>query len=184
MEGEYFRDESFAKYVGPTHLFDKGGQLGSSWLGFQKKKDSQHSIKYYLNKRVVECGFAWIKPTDVPKGHDSIPVHKVYVPEAYGAGEGFPHQILGVPFYGEPNSVCSQTYLCIGYDPSVRKFSKEECKNIVSYIKTRFLRYLVSLKKNTQHSFASLSHNLGGLFIQISLFFFFSGTSRSGISRV
>lgn len=156
LGGEYFRDESFAKYVGPTHLFDKGGQLGSSWSGFQKKKDSQHSIKYYLNKRVVECGFAWIKPTDVPKGHNSIPVHKVYVPEAYGAGEGFPHQILGVPFYGEPNSVCSQTYLCIGYDPSVRKFSKEECKNIVSYIKTRFLRYLVSLKKNTQHSFAAV----------------------------
>ena len=156
VEGEHYPEDSFAKYVGPTHFFDKGGQLGSSWKGFELKKDAAHCIKYYLNKRVVDKGFAWIERRDIPKGHEAIGIHKVYVPEAYGAGEGFPHQILGVPFYGEPNSVCSQTYLCIGYDPSVRKFTKNECESIVSYIKTKLFRFLVLIKKNTQHSFSAV----------------------------
>ena len=156
VEGEHYVADSFEKYVGPTHLFDKGGQLGSSWKGFELKKDAKHSIKYYLNKKVVDKGYAWIEKSDIPKGHKAIGIHKVYVPEAYGAGEVFPHQILGVPFYGEPNSVCSQTYLCIGYDPNVRKFTKKECENIVSYIKTKFFRFLVLIKKNTQHSFSAV----------------------------
>lgn len=28
-------------------------------------------------------------------------MHKIYISKAYGAGESFPHQILGIPFYGE-----------------------------------------------------------------------------------
>lgn len=30
-------------------------------------------------------------------------------------------------------------------------FNKTQCENIVSYIKTRFFRYLVSIKKKTQN---------------------------------
>ena len=59
--------------------------------------------------------------------------------------------VLGCPFYGEPNSVCSQTYLVIGYNPKEHHFTKEECFGIISYIKTRFFRYLVSIKKKTQN---------------------------------
>ena len=51
-------------------------------------------------------------------------------------------------FYGEPGSVCSQTFLVIGYK---HHFNKNECLNILSYIKTRFFRYLVSIKKKTQN---------------------------------
>jgi site-specific DNA-methyltransferase (adenine-specific) len=55
------------------------------------------------------------------------------------------------PFYGEPESVCSQTYLVIGYDPTRHNLSKEECENIITYIRSRFFRYLVSLRKKTQN---------------------------------
>ena len=115
----------------------------------------QNSLKYYLNKNRVSCGYAWIRPKDMIKGFEAVGAHKVFISEAYGAGEGFPHQILGVPFYGEPNSICSQTYVCIGFDGK-RKFSKKECLNIISYIKTRFFRYLVSIKKRTQHAVAAV----------------------------
>ena len=30
-------------------------------------------------------------------------------------------------------------------------FTKEQCENIISYIKTRFFRYLVIIKKKTQN---------------------------------
>ena len=39
----------------------------------------------------------------------------------------------------------------IGYDPKLHNFTKEQCENIISYIKTKFFRYLVSIKKKTQN---------------------------------
>ena len=66
---------------------------------------------------------------------------------AYGAGEDFPHQIINKPFLGEPNTCCSETYVVIG--PYA---NKELAENVISYIKTRFFRFLVLLKKNTQHA--------------------------------
>ncbi|WP_066803270.1 Eco57I restriction-modification methylase domain-containing protein [Moraxella oblonga] len=87
----------------------------------------------------------YIKRSEIPSNKENILTHKVYIGRAYGAGEGFPHQILNNPIYGEPNTVCTETYLMIG------KFESEEiCKNVMSYISTRFFRFLVMLIKNTQ----------------------------------
>jgi site-specific DNA-methyltransferase (adenine-specific) len=66
---------------------------------------------------------------------------------AYGAGEGFPHQIINKPFIVEPNSCCSQTYLVIGPFSS-----KKRCENVISYMKTKFFRFHVMMKKNAQHN--------------------------------
>ena len=81
-------------------------------------------------------------------------VPSIYIPEAGGSGTDA--NVLGTPFYGEPGSICSQTYICIGYDTKKHNFSKIECENIISYIKTKFFRYLVSIKKKTQHAFAQV----------------------------
>lgn len=35
--------------------------------------------------------------------------------------------------------------------PEKHNFTEEQCKNIISYIQTRFFRYLVSIKKKTQN---------------------------------
>ena len=142
--------DNFSSFVSPQHFFDKSGLLTTSWKGFSLTKDDIHHIKYYLNKQVVENGFAWIKPSDIPKHEEVIPYHKVFLPKAYGAGETYPHQIIGKPFYGEPDSVCSQTYLVIGYDQSKKLLSEFECRNIVKYLSSRFLRFLVYIKKKTQ----------------------------------
>lgn len=78
---------------------------------------------------------------------DCIPKHKVYISYAYGERGDFPYLVLGKPFYGEPNTCCSETYLMIGPFES-----KEICENVMSYLKTKFFRFLVLLKKNTQHA--------------------------------
>lgn len=78
---------------------------------------------------------------------DWIDKYKVYISYAYGAGEDFPHQIINKPFIGEPNSACTETYLVIGPFNT-----KETCSNVISYIKTKFFRFLVLLLKNTQHA--------------------------------
>ena len=149
------RTNSFMNIVASNTLFCDcaKGILNTNWRGYSLEQSSEYSIKYYLNKKTVSSGFAWIKPSDMIKSFDVVPLNKVYIPEA--AGSGNDGQVLGTPFYGEPNSICSQTYICIGYD-SKNPFTKEECLSIIKYLKTRFLRYLVSIKKNTQHSFATV----------------------------
>ena len=48
-------------------------------------------------------------------------LHKVYVPAANGSLD----LVLGQPMYGPPNSVCSQTFLVIGYDPTKHHLTKK-----------------------------------------------------------
>ena len=149
-------NSDFSELVGPQHFFDKNGLLTTSWKGYSPTQDSEHTIKYYLNKQIESQGFAWIKRSDIPKNTNVIPLHKVYLSKAFNGGDSFPHQIIGCPFYGEPNSVCSQTYLVIGYNQDKRQLSQESCENIVKYIKTRFFRFLVFIKKKTQDNPSSV----------------------------
>ena len=154
VEGKYMDNANFSDLVSPQHFFDKDGLLGSSWSGFVEEQDDEHPIKYYCNKKLIDKGFGWIRIEDIPKNTETIPLHKVFIPEAGGSGNDA--VILGVPFYGEPNSICSQTYICIGYDANKHNFSKRVCENIITYVKTKFFRYLVSVKKKTQHTSAAV----------------------------
>ena len=107
-----------------------------------KPRPFNNSVKIYSNKNV-----GYVELEDIIQNQQWINGHKVYITMAYGAGEDFPHQIINKPFYGEPNSCCTETYLVIG------TFSSEnKAKNVISYIQTRFFRFLVLLRKNTQHA--------------------------------
>lgn len=142
-------NNNFSSFVSPKDFFTNKLTLTSSWNNYSQEQTSESNIKYYLNKNIHKQDFAWIKETDISKNRKSIILNKVYIPAAGGSGTD--SQILGHAFYGEPNSVCSQTYLVIGYDPIKHNFSKEQCLNIITYINTRFFRYLVSIKKKTQN---------------------------------
>lgn len=96
-----------------------------------------------------ERTYRWISDSQLPKNKSTKDLHKIFIPAA--GGSGYDDQVLGKPFYGEPNSVCSQTFLVIGYDSVKHSFTKDECENIIGYIRTRFFRYLVSIKKKTQN---------------------------------
>ena len=145
-EGNYFEENNFSFIVSPKDFYTNKKFLTSSWKGYTTKKDDRHCIKYYLNKAIHKMDFAWIKIDDIPKNEDTAALYKVYIPAAGGTGND--DQVLGKPFLGDKNSVCSQTYLVIGYN---KNYTKQECENIVSYIKTKFFRYLVSIKKKTQN---------------------------------
>lgn len=149
IEGKYFKDEikNFSGLVSPKHFFDKDNLLTSNWKEYKLEQDTVHNIKYYVSQSFNEKPFGWISEKQLPKNKGTKDINKVYIPAANGSVDW----VLGKPFYGEPNSVCSQTYLIIGYDPAKHNFSKEQCENIISYIKTKFFRYLVSIKKKTQN---------------------------------
>ena len=90
-------------------------------------------------------GIGYIDKKTVRKNAAAINTSKIFISRAYGAGEVFPHQILGVPFLAPEGSVCTETYLMIG------PFKNDTiASNVLSYISTKFFRFLVMLKKNTQ----------------------------------
>lgn len=151
VEEEYFSKEdlNFSGLVSPKDFFTNKQVLTSSWKGYSEEKTSTKNIKYYLNKAIHKRDFAWVSLNDLPKNKATAPLNKVFIPAAGGSGSD--SIVLGTPFIGEAGSVCSQTYLVIGYNPEKHNFSIQECENIVSYIKTRFFRYLVSIKKKTQN---------------------------------
>ncbi len=114
-----------------------------------ENKDKQHdTLLYYLNgtKRVT----GYIDRSCIEKNEGDIDKYKVFIPAAYGAGENYPHQILGIPEYGGKGSVCSQTYLYATFD------SGKEARNFIAYLQTRFFRLLVSAIKITQHAQSSV----------------------------
>ncbi len=107
-----------------------------------KSKPFRDCVTIYTNK-----GVSYIKQEEVLQNTFWIDDHKVYITMAYGAGEDFPHQIINKPLYGAPNTCCTETYLVIGPYSSEKK-----ARNAMSYIQTRFFRFLVLLRKNTQHA--------------------------------
>ena len=150
IEGDYFKKKNFSQLVSAPDHFGKHteGILTSNWKGYSMNQDSVYSIKYYLNRRLEPRGYAWVKLEDIPRNRQTIPLHKIYIPKASSGGTDT--LIVGGAFYGEPGSICSQTYMVIAYDQVSHKYSKEECENILSYLNTKFFRYLVSIKKKTQ----------------------------------
>ena len=156
VEGEYQLQYNFSMFVSPQHFFDKNGVLTTSWKGYAKERSNIFNIKYYVSQQVENMGYGWIKESDIPKNREVLPLHKIFLSKAYNGGDSFPHQIIGRPIYGEPNSLCSQTYLVIGYDYKNNTYTKEMCYNIMSYMKTRFFRFMVFIKKKTQDNPSSV----------------------------
>lgn len=105
-----------------------------------KKTEFRDSVKIYANNEIgyvsknkIELNIGWLNK------------YKVLISKAYGAGSGYPHQILGKPIFVEKNTCCTETYLVVDvFD------NKKQAENLEKYMKTRFFRFLVSLKKNTQ----------------------------------
>ena len=149
LENKYYNEESknFSSLVGSKDFYTTKTALTSSWKDFQSEKTLKSNIKYYCNQMIHKTHYGWISEDQIPKNKQTISLHKVLIPAANGSMD----MVLGRPFYGEPDSVCSQTYLVIGYDSNNSFKSKEVCDNVISYIKTRFFRYLVSIKKKTQN---------------------------------
>jgi site-specific DNA-methyltransferase (adenine-specific) len=121
---------------------DKEFGWTSNFDGFHDKKKSGDVAIFYIRKTKRSMG--WIERSKIEKSAKLVDTWKVMLPKAYGAGEGIPHQILGQPFVAPKPSVCTQSYLFAYLE------TKKAAESVESYVRTRFLRFLVSLRKITQ----------------------------------
>ena len=134
-----FRESTFDKIVSSQRPFGLRTYVHGSKVPFNG------SIALY-----ERGGIGYVNRSDITQNSEWIEKCKVYISAAYNAGDTYPHQIIGKPIFGPAHSACTETYVVIG------PFSNEqEAKNVISYISTKFFRFLVMLKKSSQHAAAS-----------------------------
>lgn len=123
---------------------DKEFGWTSNFDGFHEKKKVNDIPLHYIRKMKRSVGY--IARKDVGKSEHLIDTWKVLVPQAFNGGDAIPHQIVGKPLIASSPSVCTQSFLFFYVD------SERKAKSIQSYYTTRLFRFLVSLRKITQHA--------------------------------
>jgi site-specific DNA-methyltransferase (adenine-specific) len=123
---------------------DKEFGWTSNFDGFHEKRGANDVALHYNRKGKRLVG--WINRKDVTKSPQLIDTWKVMVPAAYGERGARPATVLGPSFIASSPSVCTQTYLFFSVG------SENAAKSVRSYMQTRFFRFLVSLRKITQHA--------------------------------
>jgi site-specific DNA-methyltransferase (adenine-specific) len=94
-------------------------------------------------------GTGYVPRSSITTGIHLIDKWKVftsYAAPGTGNRDTYPHRIISTPFIGEPESVSTETYLCIGpFD------SQTEAESVLSYLSCRLTRLLILLHKPSQH---------------------------------
>lgn len=89
----------------------------------------------------------YVAESVIEKNRDLVERTKVLISYVYGERGNFPYLVIGKPFLGPAGTCCSETYL-VARDCD----SENEARNVMSYMRTRFFRFLILLAKNTQHA--------------------------------
>jgi len=122
---------------------DKEFGWTSNYNDFEKNKINGYIPLHYIIKGKRKVG--WINRDDISKSIELIDTYKVLIPKAGSdGGKKIPDVVLGKPLIADNPSVCTQSFLFFFVD------SKNEAISIEKYLKSKFLRFLVSLRKMTQ----------------------------------
>jgi site-specific DNA-methyltransferase (adenine-specific) len=93
-------------------------------------------------------GTGYVARSEVTTGSELIDKWKVYIGRAApgtGNKDTYPHRIISTPFIGEPGSISTETYLCIG-----PLESRNQAESVLSYLTCRLTRLLILLHKPSQ----------------------------------
>lgn len=95
-------------------------------------------------------GTGYVARDSISTGNQLIDRWKLfagYAAPGTGNKDTYPHRIISTPFVGEPGTISSETYLCIGlFD------SRAEAESVLSYLSCRLTRFLILLHKPSQHT--------------------------------
>ena len=125
-----------------------------TWVSSRKPFALETTFKGRKNRRADDLlvhqngGIGYVARSEVEVGVDLIDKWKIFIGRAApgtGNRDSYPHKILSTPFIGEPGSICSETYLCIGpFD------TETDAQSALSYLTCRLTRLLVLLHKPSQ----------------------------------
>ena len=131
--------ESFATLVSPRNPFGVGNKA--------KFVTNCAGVKRVFGRFNNARGYRYLSDSDIKKGTQYFGRYKLFASKADGAagqiGNPIPARILGKPVIGEPNDICTETFLAIGPFASV-----VEAQNVKCYMQTKFFRFLAGARKN------------------------------------
>lgn len=100
----------------------------------------KYPVKLFGSQKV-----SWVERSEIPTNAAWIDKWKVLMTRVQGTSAAVETKFLSKPIIAEPGTACTESYLVAGL------FHTElEAKNYASYLRTRFARFLVSLRKSTQ----------------------------------
>jgi site-specific DNA-methyltransferase (adenine-specific) len=87
----------------------------------------------------------WVDESKITVNRQWIGKFKVVISKAYNGGDNYPHQIINKPIIMNPESCCTETYLVFRVLDD-----KDQAVNLERYMKTKFFRFMVWLRKISQ----------------------------------
>ncbi|MBP6860186.1 MAG: Eco57I restriction-modification methylase domain-containing protein [Candidatus Pacebacteria bacterium] len=129
------------KYSSLSELVSRQKPFG---LRTFERPTGKGTVKLYANKTIGK-----IEKSAITVGFDMLDSWKVFISMGYGEGgeaREYPRMILGKPIVAAPGIACTETYIVVG-----KYKTEKEAENLAKYLQTKFLRFLVALRKNTQH---------------------------------
>ena len=126
----------------PTVSSGKPFGFRTFFHGKPTSKRMRDPVKLYGSRRI-----SWIERDEVVVNSAWVDEWKVLMTAVQGTSAAVETKFLSKPIVAEPGTACTETYLVAGH------FSNEaDALNCATYLRTRFVRFLVSLRKATQHA--------------------------------
>lgn len=132
--GRYFGFHTRVTWTGTKGTLQTAD--GQSTFPVRKTKTEQYDTKVY-----IAHGECWIERRNVVRNARDIDRYKVLAPRSGNPGS----TILGKPKICEPGACSSNTYNVLVLDGDITA-----AENVIGYLKTRFVRYLVAIRTSTQ----------------------------------
>jgi site-specific DNA-methyltransferase (adenine-specific) len=114
--------------------------LRTFYHGAKSPKGLKNPVKLHGSQRI-----SWVERSDILKNTEWIDAWKVLMTRVQGTSAAVETIFLSRPIIAGPGEACSETYLVAGYFDS-----KDTAELYATYLRTRFVRFLVSLRKATQ----------------------------------
>ena len=114
--------------------------LATNYRGKPTKAGMKAPVVLYANQRTE-----WIDRSDLPTNQAWVDDWKVLMTRVQGTSAAVETKFLSKPIIAGPGTACTETYLVAG-----RFGSEAEAATYAAYLRTRFVRFLVSLRKSTQ----------------------------------
>lgn len=116
--------------------------LATNFKGKSSAAGLNNPVRLFQNQSI-----SWIDRKYIPLNTEWIDKWKVLMTAVQGTSAAVETKFLSKPIVAEPGTACTETYLVAGH------FDNETAAaNYAKYLRTRFVRFLVSLRKATQHA--------------------------------
>ena len=132
-----------SNHISPRRPFGLDGNFIKLADFHSEKNGLREPIKCYGKGNSV----GYVEKAIIPSHQEWISCWKVFMPYANNIGTELNDDNQNT-FIGEPNSVCTETFLAVGQEDNL---DEGQCFNLVNYLRTKFARFLLSLVKISQH---------------------------------